>query len=1400
MEVRYYSNDRYNARTRKSRGRGRSLIRRHERFGYDDREVRSLVPVNKHSLSLIAAQGRNVIVHDNGDNNGAARVNSQVTAIFYFTNFPKNLLFVDLKKGLEVCGILEDVYVSRYNNYRGQRFVRESGDVVEGVGCEGVDGKTIREKKIRRVACDVVVTESVRKREIDLVKEEEVTCEREKEGVPVVTVGEVECVVWKDIKQGFYFPEVQQSLLNSGMDELNIITLSGDKVLLYPRVKSRGEYLVDIATDIIGMFMSDFKPWSLEADSVYERGAWVRCYGVLVHAWNDIFFAELAETQGRLLKIDDVTSNKERMDYAHLLLAIPLVKEVNTTVQVLINNKMTNIKICEDLDHGYGTDACLVECGDDNRSLCSGHTHMHDEEPMVDALVHQLQEDWVKQMEVGSKPNRDDSEAVHYSSSSASVHITGAVDSSGKPILRQVPIMDDIQVPRDFNNSTMSKRRVPIPSVFGLKKIARLSATDRNVLIRSLKKTKRQQAAKKSSRRSSKQKLGTSLTAGSGSIGKGTCSADWHNWVALHANEKKVHDDIMDVGKVIGVKCSNSFQALTGGSGRVRESVVRKANDRCFINEEVVFDLANVYAPCEVQRRSVLWSDLDRKLHQDSNVAWCVLGDFNAIRSHEERVIASLVVALPRTLSDHCLIQLCIDDQNWGPKPLRMLKCWSDIPGYVDFVRDKWSSFPVRGWSGYILKTKLKFIKAELRSWHLQHTANIDSRIQKAKNRLADLDIIGEGRQLLGEEVEELHSLPADILSLSKLQASMQWQSNTIGSLIVEGRTVGRVPEVRDAVFHHFSHHFRKKLHHRFDISGLLFKTLTTEDSAGLVQPFLLDEIKEAVWDCDSFKCPGPDGINIGFLKDFWDFLKLDFLNFFSEFYHHGRLTKGLNSTFIALIPKVDCPQRVADFRPIALVSSVYKVLSKVLANRLRRVVGGVVSQTQSAFIKGRQILDGILIANEIVDDAKRDKKELLMLKIDFEKAYDSVEWDYLDEVLCKMSFPCKWRVWMKECVSTATTSVLVNGSPTDEFRFERGLRQGDPLSPFLFLLAAEGLNVMMSAMVSNNLFTPYGLGPQNVVQVSHLQFADDTLLVGVKNWANVRALKAVLVLFESVSGLKVNFHKSMLFGVNVADSWLHEAAVVMGCKHGRLPFMYLGLPIGGDERKLQFWYPLVDRIRKRLSGWKCKNLSFGGHLILLKSVLSSIPVYFLSFFKAPSGKWVWRCLEEEDRLWCRVLRAKYGQVGGKVRFREGVGSSWWQALNRVRMGAGLADTRWLLDNICRKVGDGRNTCFWLDPWSDDDPLQRSFSRLFDLSENKEAMVADMIVAGSGEGVPDRWVWQLHSSQSYSVKSAYSFLTASEIPLSDSSERFLWLKAVPLKKSTDFSVDFGFGGNNTGKG
>jgi len=162
-------------------------------------------------------------------------------------------------------------------------------------------------------------------------------------------------------------------------------------------------------------------------------------------------------------------------------------------------------------------------------------------------------------------------------------------------------------------------------------------------------------------------------------------------------------------------------------------------------------------------------------------------------------------------------------------------------------------------------------------------------------------------------------------------------------------------------------------------------------------------------------------------------------MNFITDFHRNGKLTKGINSTFIVLIPKVNSPEHLNDFRPISLVGSLYKILSKVLANRLRMVMGSLIAETLTTFVKGRQILDGILITNEVVDEARKSSKELMLFKVDFEKAYDSMDWGYLDAVMRRMSFPFVWRKWMKECVTTTTASILVNGSPTDEFPLQRG-------------------------------------------------------------------------------------------------------------------------------------------------------------------------------------------------------------------------------------------------------------------------------------------------------------------------------------------------------------------------
>jgi len=291
---------------------------------------------------------------------------------------------------------------------------------------------------------------------------------------------------------------------------------------------------------------------------------------------------------------------------------------------------------------------------------------------------------------------------------------------------------------------------------------------------------------------------------------------------------------------------------------------------------------------------------------------------------------------------------------------------------------------------------------------------------------------------------------------------SSRRRRNVIVSLMVNSSLVEGVQPICQAVFSHFRDHFVSPNISRPGVENLAFKNSSYVEGNGLTKPFSVDEVKIAILDCDNYKSPRPDGVHFGFIKEFWEVVKGDIMRFITDFHRNDKLTRGINSTFIVLIPKVDSPQSLHDFRPISLVGCLYKILSEVLANRLRMVMRSLISETQTTFLKDRQILDGILIANELLDEARKTKKELMLFKVDFEKSYDSVDWGYLDKVMRKMAFPVLWRKWIKECVSTATTLVLVNGSPTEEFHLKRGLRQGDPLSPFLFLLVDEGLNVMM--------------------------------------------------------------------------------------------------------------------------------------------------------------------------------------------------------------------------------------------------------------------------------------------------------------------------------------------------
>ncbi|GJU16320.1 RNA-directed DNA polymerase, eukaryota [Tanacetum coccineum] len=202
------------------------------------------------------------------------------------------------------------------------------------------------------------------------------------------------------------------------------------------------------------------------------------------------------------------------------------------------------------------------------------------------------------------------------------------------------------------------------------------------------------------------------------------------------------------------------------------------------------------------------------------------------------------------------------------------------------------------------------------------------------------------------------------------------------------------------------------------------------------------EEIKDAVWDCGDDKAPSPDGFTFKFIKKHWDVIKDDIFAYVKEFELTSFIWRGCNSSFITLILKVDDPFVIGDFRLISLIGFQYKIIAKILANLFAHVISSVIGEVQMAFIKGRQIIDGPLIVDEIISWVKKHKKRLMFCQVDFEKAFDTLNRSFFESIMEQMDFSLKWRNWISSCLNSAFASVLINGSPTKEFNVEKGLRQ----------------------------------------------------------------------------------------------------------------------------------------------------------------------------------------------------------------------------------------------------------------------------------------------------------------------------------------------------------------------
>jgi hypothetical protein len=244
------------------------------------------------------------------------------------------------------------------------------------------------------------------------------------------------------------------------------------------------------------------------------------------------------------------------------------------------------------------------------------------------------------------------------------------------------------------------------------------------------------------------------------------------------------------------------------------------------------------------------------------------------------------------------------------------------------------------------------------------------------------------------------------------------------------GNTVTNQDELCDVAQRYFEDLFRTNIGVHEPVLNLIQRNVSESDNVMLTQPVTKEEIRQALWHMHPNKAPGPDGFNPAFFQHYWDICGDDIWRAANSWLERGFFPSHLNETNICLIPKCDNPESMKDLRPIALCNVLYKMISKVLANRLRVLLDKLVSHEQSAFVEGRSILDNALVAIEIIHAMKRrtrGRKGDLALKIDISKAYDRVDWGFLRRMLEKLGSAETWVKWLMMCVSTVNYSVLLN-------------------------------------------------------------------------------------------------------------------------------------------------------------------------------------------------------------------------------------------------------------------------------------------------------------------------------------------------------------------------------------
>ncbi|XP_077226476.1 uncharacterized protein LOC143859710 [Tasmannia lanceolata] len=661
------------------------------------------------------------------------------------------------------------------------------------------------------------------------------------------------------------------------------------------------------------------------------------------------------------------------------------------------------------------------------------------------------------------------------------------------------------------------------------------------------------------------------------------------------------------------------------------------------IQTGMTFKMTVVYAHNYYISRRELWSKLVN-IASLNQAPWIVFGDFNAVRSREERYgyppniaqmeefnsclttcaltdlrsvglnltwnnkgkqgnlkMAKLDRSLvneewlhsypnsfteffPPGISDHSpFIVSCFNHQSLGPRPFKFMDMWLADKSLYPIVERAWNH-KVKGNPMFSFIQKLKVVKNQIKEWNREVFGRIDIQVPIIRKSLLKIQASIEQDPASPHLLDQEAKIRVDLLKFSSLEESFLKQKSRAQWL-----------KLGDSNSKFFYSHLKTAA------APDPIQKLNVEDADILSKPISSEEIKDVVWKTNGDKAPGPDGFNASFFRAFWYLLGDEFIAAIKNFFKSGKLLKSVNATFISLIPKGPDSSSPSQYRPISLCTFLYKTITKILANRLRIVISNLISPSQSAFIRGRQIQDNILLTHDLLHSFHLPSPTPSMcLKIDLAKAFDNINRQALLSFMAKQGFNSVWLGWIEECISNPSFSILVNGSPQGFFTSSNGLRQGDPLSPFLFSISMEMLSVLLeNASSSNALSTPF---VQGSLAITHLLFADDLMIFAKGSTRNASILYSCLSLFHKVSGMEANPFKSEIFfrGTILRDKL--EILKTLGFKEGTLPIRYLGLPA---------------------SRCLLQDLLF---LTVLLLSLKSASVFY--------SKWVWKSILGKLQLW----------------------------------------------------------------------------------------------------------------------------------------------------------------------